>query len=107
MRKRCSDEDILHLLREIELNLATGQDAATACRAVGVSGATYYNRRKRFGGMGTGLHRSSKLLIRSAGQSIHWIVCFPGFNPELLQLLELIRLPCRHTACASGNRFAL
>ena len=51
-RKRHSDEDILKLLREIELNLASGSDVATACRAVGISDPTYYNWRKRFGGMG-------------------------------------------------------
>jgi putative transposase len=31
-RKRHSDEDILKLLREIELHLASGVDVATACR---------------------------------------------------------------------------
>ena len=50
-RKRHSDEDILKLLREIELALASGNDVATACRSVGISDATYYNWRKRFGGM--------------------------------------------------------
>lgn len=51
-RKRYSDEDVLRLLREIELNLASGHDVASACRTAGVSDATYYNWRKRFGGMG-------------------------------------------------------
>jgi putative transposase len=51
-RKRHSDEDILKLLREIELHLAGGGDVATACRSAGVSDATYYNWRKKFGGMG-------------------------------------------------------
>ncbi len=51
-RKRYSDEDILRLLREIELGLASGSDVATACRTAGVSDATYYTWRKRFGGMG-------------------------------------------------------
>jgi putative transposase len=50
-RKRHSDEDILKLLREIELALASGHDVVTACRSVGISDATYYNWRKRFGGM--------------------------------------------------------
>ena len=50
-RKRHSDEDILKLLREIELALASGKDVATACRAAGISDATYYTWRKRFGGM--------------------------------------------------------
>ena len=51
-RKRYSDEDILRLLREIELHLASGSDVSTACRMAGVSDATYYNWRKKFGGMG-------------------------------------------------------
>ena len=51
-RKRYSDEDILKLLREIKLKLADGDDVRTAWRGVGVSDATYYNWRRRFGGMG-------------------------------------------------------
>ncbi|WP_159811230.1 transposase [Litoreibacter roseus] len=51
-RKRYSDEDVLRLLREIELSLASCSDVATACRTAGVSDATYYIWRKRFGGMG-------------------------------------------------------
>ena len=51
-RKRHSEEDILRLLREIELSLASGSDVASACRSAGVSDATYYKWRKRFGGMG-------------------------------------------------------
>ena len=51
-RKRYSDEDILKLLREIEVKLSAGSDVASACRGVGISEATYYNWRKRFGGMG-------------------------------------------------------
>ena len=51
-RKRYSDEDVLKLLREIGVYLASGSDVVSACRAAGVSDATYYNWRKRFGGMG-------------------------------------------------------
>ena len=50
-RKRHSDEDILKLLREIEVRLASGSDVASACRAAGISDATYYTWRKKFGGM--------------------------------------------------------
>jgi len=50
-RKRHSDEDVLKLLREIEVHLASGSDVPTACRAAGISDATYYNWRKKFGGM--------------------------------------------------------
>jgi putative transposase len=50
-RKRHSDEDILKLLREIEVRLASGSDVSTACRSAGISDATYYTSRKKFGGM--------------------------------------------------------
>ena len=51
-RKRYSDEDILKLLREIELHPASGSDVSSACRAAGVRDATYYTWHKKFGGMG-------------------------------------------------------
>lgn len=50
-RKRYSDEDVLKLLRQIELGLASGGDVKSVCRSVGISEATYYNWRRRFGGM--------------------------------------------------------
>jgi len=51
-RKRFSDEYILNFLRQIELSLASGSNVETACRSASVSDATYYNWRKRYGGMG-------------------------------------------------------
>ena len=51
-RKRYSDEDVLNLLRQIELNLASGSSVETACRSAGISDATYYHWRKRYFGMG-------------------------------------------------------
>ncbi len=42
-RKCYSDEDVLHLLREIELKLASGHDVVSAFRSAGVSDATNYN----------------------------------------------------------------
>ena len=50
-RKRYPDEDVLRLLREVELSLAGGADVASACRSKGISDETYYNWRKRFDGM--------------------------------------------------------
>jgi putative transposase len=41
-RKRHFDEDIVKLLREIEVRLASGSDVSTACRAAGISDATHY-----------------------------------------------------------------
>jgi len=51
-RKRHSDEDILNLLRQIKVRLASGIEVSTACRAAGIGDATYYAWRKIFGGMG-------------------------------------------------------
>jgi putative transposase len=51
-RKRYSDEDCLKALREIEVHLSGGMDVPTACRTSGISDTTYYNWRKKFGGMG-------------------------------------------------------
>ena len=51
-RKRFSDEDILKVLRQVEVDLSSGNDIKTACRNAGISDATYYNWRKRYGGMG-------------------------------------------------------
>ena len=53
-RKRHSDEDCLRLLREIEVHLAGGSDVGTACRTVGISDATHYAWRKKFGGRTSG-----------------------------------------------------
>lgn len=75
-RKLHSDDDILKLLREIELKLAAGSDVASACRSVGISDATYYNWRKRFGRMGrsqlsemTKLEKENSRLKKDCGRT--------------------------------------
>ncbi|MEM0990659.1 MAG: transposase [Pseudomonadota bacterium] len=50
-RKRHTDEDALRLMREIEVHLASGHDVTEACRKAGISEGTYYNWRKKFGGV--------------------------------------------------------
>jgi putative transposase len=51
-QKRHSDEDCLKILRQVDVELAAGADVATACRSAGISDATYYTWRKKFGSMG-------------------------------------------------------
>lgn len=48
-RKRYSDEDILKLIREIEVHIHGGMDVVSACHKSGVSDKTYYSWRKKFG----------------------------------------------------------
>lgn len=50
-RKRHFEKDILKLLREIEVRLASGSDVSTSCRAAGNSDATHYTWRKKFDAM--------------------------------------------------------
>lgn len=41
-RKRFEDEDVLNLLRHIEIDLSSGSDVASANRKAGISDATHY-----------------------------------------------------------------
>ena len=67
-RKRYSDEDILNLLRQIELDLNTGSDVRSACRRAGISDATYYTWRKRYGGMAKSQLQEFKNLEKENGR---------------------------------------
>jgi putative transposase len=51
-RKRYSDEDALKVSREIDIRLHDGLDVLSACRKAKISDKTYYNWRKKFGGLG-------------------------------------------------------
>ena len=56
-RKRFSDEDVIRLLRQIapkgiiKVETASGASVVEACRSTGVSDATSYGWRKKFGGV--------------------------------------------------------
>ena len=66
-RKRFSEEDILGILRQIELELASGGTVETSVRAAGISDATYYKWRKTYGGMGKSkLHEFKSLKKENA-----------------------------------------
>ncbi len=50
-RKRYGEDDILRLIREVEVHCNSGMDVVSACRAAGVSDKTYYSWRRKYGGM--------------------------------------------------------
>ena len=50
-RKRHSDEQIIHKLREAEVALAQGQGVKLVCKQIGVTEQTYYRWRKEYGGL--------------------------------------------------------
>jgi putative transposase len=50
-KKRFSAEQIVTLLRQIEVSMAQGKSALVACRDAGISQQSYYRWRKEYGGL--------------------------------------------------------
>ena len=50
-RKRYSDEDVLKLLREIDVHVHDGLKVVSACPKAGISDKRYYYWRKKFRGV--------------------------------------------------------
>jgi len=50
-KKRFSAEQIVALLRQIEVALAQGKPIAIACREAGISNQSYFRWRKEYGGL--------------------------------------------------------
>ena len=48
---RYKPEQIVNLLRQIEVAIANGKTTPQACRDVGITAQTYYRWRKEFGGL--------------------------------------------------------
>lgn len=51
VKKRHSVEQIVAMLREVEVLMAKGQTMAEVLRQLGISDATYYKWRKEYGGL--------------------------------------------------------
>ncbi len=52
-RKRYTTEQIIHKLREAEVELAGGNSVPGVCRKLAISEQTYYRWRKQYGGLRT------------------------------------------------------
>ena len=63
-RKHHTPEQIIHLLRQAEVELAAGQPVAQVCRKLGVTEQTYYRWRKEYGGIRTDQAKRLKDLER-------------------------------------------
>ena len=50
-RKRHTPEEIIHKLREAEVELAKGQALGVVCKKIEVTEQTYYRWRKEYGGL--------------------------------------------------------
>ena len=67
-RKRHSTEQIIHKLREAEVELSKGKTVAVACRKIGVTEQTYYRWRKEYGGLQMDQAKRLKELERENAQ---------------------------------------
>ena len=63
-RKHHTPEQIIHLLRQAEVELAGGQTVPQMCRKLGVTEQTYYRWRKEYGGVRTDQAKRLKDLER-------------------------------------------
>ena len=62
VKKRFITEQIIHLLREVEVHTSEGKTIAQAVRHIGVTERTYYRQRKEYGGLSTGQAKRLKEL---------------------------------------------
>lgn len=60
-KKRFSPEQIVTLLRQIEVTMSQGKPAQLACREVGISEQNFYRWRKEYGGLDLARRVSSEL----------------------------------------------
>ena len=79
-RKRYSNEQIVYALRQVE----SGDSAAEMCRKMGVSQATFYNWKKRFGGMGVSEVRELRQL-REENNKLKKLVADLSLDKHMLQ----------------------
>ncbi len=63
-RKRYSAEQIISMLRQVEIALASGKNTGEVVRQLGISEQTYYRWRKLYGGMQVSQAKKLKELER-------------------------------------------
>jgi transposase-like protein len=67
-KKRFSAEQIVILLRQIEVLISQGKSAPIACRDAGISQQSYYRWRKEYGGLELDQARRLKDLEKENGR---------------------------------------
>jgi putative transposase len=67
-RRHFKPEQIIHMLREAEIKLASGKRIGEVCRELGISEQSYYRWRKEYGGMQVSQAKKLKDLERENAQ---------------------------------------
>ncbi len=88
--KKHTAEQILTLLRQIEVAVANGKTTPVACRECGITEQTYYRRRKEYGGLQVDQARRLKELVQENAKL-----------KRLVSELSLVKLVLKDIA--SGN----
>lgn len=68
IRNRFTTEQIIHKLREAEVELSKGRTVAEVCKQIGVTEQTYYRWRKEYGALKMDQARRLKELERENGR---------------------------------------
>ena len=79
-KTKYTDEQIAYALRQAE----TGTAVAEVCRKMGISEATYYNWKKKYGGLGVSELRRLKQLEEENAR-LKRMVADPSLDKQMLQ----------------------
>lgn len=98
-KTRYTEEQIAFALKQAETGICVGE----VCRKMGISEATFYNWKKKFGGMGvTELRRLRQL--EEENQCLKRLVADLSLDKEMLQ--EVIKKSSEAGSEASGGTFS-
>ena len=98
-KTRYTEEQIAFALKQAE----TGTRVEEVCRKMGISEATFYNWKKKFGGMGVTELRRLRLL-EEENQRLKRLVADLSLDKEMLQ--EVIKKSSEAGSEASGGTFS-
>ncbi len=72
-KKRYKPEQVVNLLRQIEVEVANGKTTPQACRDAEITAQTYYRWRKEFGGLRLDQAKRLKELEKENGRLKRWV----------------------------------
>ena len=82
--KKHSPEQIVNVLRQIEVAIANGKSTALACKEAGITEQTYYRWRKEYGGLKVDQAKRLKELEQENGK-LKRLVAELSLDKQILQ----------------------
>src|SRR5437588_11649448 len=93
-KKRFSAEQIVTLLRQIEVSMAQGKATPIACRDAGISQQSYYRWRKEYGGLEIDQAKRMKNLERE-NVRLKRLVADLSLEKQVLKDLRVVSSPSK------------